>query len=143
MRVASKKESGLLKGFFVETQVRSNDHVEGNVNLPQFTTESWTSFMRKTIRRRVGEPWQICSKEKGVNQAGNRERVPGPMPGMENAMMESWLGRLTKVFRCDKPSCKEPLKRFRIAVMGFRRIEREVLHGHTRCGCQEHGEKQV
>lgn len=90
MCVAGKKESGLLKGFFVETQVQSNEHVEGNVNLPQLTTEPWILFMRKTTRRYVGEPWQIWSKEKGVNQAGNRGTGPGLMPEVGNAMMESW-----------------------------------------------------
>lgn len=96
------------EGMFVETQAGPHDHVEGTVNLPQLTTESWTSFMRKTTRRRVGEPWQIYSKEKGANQTGHREKARCPMPEMANATMERWSGRLTKVFRCDKPSCREP-----------------------------------
>lgn len=94
--------------MFVETQAGPHHHVKGDVNLPQLTTESWTSFMRKTTRRRVGEPWQIYLKGKGANQTGHREKVRRPMPEMANARMERWSGRLTKVFRCDKPSCREP-----------------------------------
>ncbi len=93
--------------------------------------------------RIVVEPWQIYSKEKGANQTGHREKARCPIPEMANATMERWSGRLTKVFRCDKPAAENPMKRFRLAVMGFRRIVREVLPGHAGRGCQEHGEKQA
>lgn len=94
--------------MFVVTRAGPTDQVEGDVNLPQFTTEFWTSFMRKMTRKREGEPWQIYSKKMGANQKLHGEEERRPIPEMANATMERWSGRLTKVFRCDKPSCKEP-----------------------------------
>ncbi len=94
--------------MFVETRAGPRDQVEGDVNLPQLITEPCASLRRKMTERSVVEPWQIYSKKMGVNQKGHGEEARRPMPEMVNATMERWSGRLTKVFRCDKPSCREP-----------------------------------